>query len=311
VGKRPDDGPGRKEVASFLGSYLVYMATVKGSSANTVKAYRRDLEEYTGFLAERDLSVASSSSVRSYLGHLFRRGLARTTMARKVSAVRSFSRYLLREGKIGKNPCDGVPVPKAPRKVPRFLSLDEVTSLLDAASGERPIDLRDMASWELFYSSGLRVSELAGLDRKDWDPVSGTIKVTGKGSKDRIVPLGSRAAARLRSYLEATGRWPHERADEPVFLNNRGGRLSVRSFQKRLYRRLMDIGLDTKISPHVLRHTFATHMLDGGADLRSIQEILGHENLETTQKYTHVTLDRLLSVYDNAHPRAGGKEEKG
>lgn len=306
MGNRND----HENLAGARAGYLEYLATVRGASDHTVTAYRRDLMEYTGFLAHRDLPAGRGRSVRAFLAHLYSRGLARTTMARKISAVKSFYGYMLRQGLIDHNPCHGIPAPKSRQTTPRFLSLDEVGTLLDAAGGHRAIDLRDMAAWELLYSSGLRVSELAGMDLADWDPEGETVKVTGKGSKERLVPVGAAAALRLQRYLAATGRWPHRRLAQPMFLNNRGGRLTVRSFRKRLYRRLMETGLDTRIGPHVLRHTFATHMLDEGADLRSIQEMLGHESLETTQKYTHVTLERLLKVYDGAHPRARSKGEK-
>jgi len=290
--------------ADYLDAYIGYISRVRAASGNTVSAYRRDLKEYTEFLRERGLSMDAAESVRSYLAFLFRRGLARTTMGRKISAVRSFSRYLVREGVIVANPCDGVPTPRSAQPIPRFLSLEEISALLDSGTGDRPIDHRDLALWELLYSSGIRVSELAGLDLSDWDPDSGTIRVMGKGKKDRIVPLGEKASTRLQGYLTSTGRWPHRRMETPVFLNNRGSRLSVRSIQKRLEKRLLDCGLDTRISPHILRHTFATHMLESGADIRAIQEMLGHESLETTQKYTHVTLERLLKVYDRSHPRS-------
>jgi integrase/recombinase XerC len=228
-------------------------------------------------------------------------------MARKISAVRSWYRWMVREGVLENNPCDGIPTPRIPQKAPRFLSLDEVTALLDASSGDRPIDLRDLAIWELFYSSGVRVSELSGLDTEDLDLEGSLLRVRGKGDKTRIVPLGQRASARIEKYLKGDGRWPVNRDRVPLFLNHRGKRLSQRGIQKRLEVRLKSCGLDTKISPHVLRHTFATHLLDSGADLRAIQEMLGHESLQTTQRYTHVTLDRLLEVYDRSHPRADKK----
>jgi tyrosine recombinase XerC len=290
-----------------LEDFLLYLEKVRGSSEHTVAAYRRDLGEYLDYLEERRLSLNSTESVKSYLGQLFRKGFARSTMARKISTVRSFCRYLVREGVLEANPCDLIPTPRAVKNNPRFLSLEEITALLDGASGDRPIDLRDMAIWELFYSSGVRVSELAGIDTGDWDPQAQLVRIRGKGNKTRIVPLGERASARLRKYLEASGRWPVTGNSAPIFLNRQGKRISVRGIQKRLEKRLRDCGLDTRISPHVIRHTFATHLLDSGADLRSIQEMLGHESLQTTQRYTHVTLDRLLEVYDRSHPRSERK----
>jgi integrase/recombinase XerC len=296
-------GPVRQRLADFL----LYMEKVRGSSTHTLSAYKRDLEEYLDYLDERELSLDSPESVRSFLGQLFRKGFARSTMARKISAIRSFSRHLVREGVLETNPCDLITTPRALKNNPRFLSLEEITALLDGAAGDRPIDLRDMAIWELFYSSGVRVSELAGMNISDWDQEGQLIRIRGKGSKTRIVPLGRRASARLQEYLKVSGRWPTAIENAPIFLNRQGGRLSVRGIQKRLEGRLRDCGLDTRISPHVLRHTFATHLLDSGADLRAIQEMLGHESLQTTQRYTHVTLDRLLEVYDRSHPRSERK----
>ena len=300
----------KEPVQRQLADFLTYMEKVRGSSAHTVSAYRRDLGEYLAYIGDRQIAMDDPESVRSYLGHLFRGGFARSTMARKISAVRSFCRYLVREGVLKTNPCDQISTPKSPKSNPRFLSLEEITALLDSAAGDRIIDLRDMAIWELFYSSGIRVSELAGLDTGDWDPEGRHIRVRGKGSKTRIVPLGERAADRIHRYLKESGRWPMTVDNSPVFLNRQGGRFSVRGIQKRLEKRLRDCGLDTRISPHVIRHTFATHLLDSGADLRAIQEMLGHESLQTTQRYTHVTLERLLEVYDRSHPRADRKAER-
>jgi len=298
-------GPG--SIDHRLSEFLLYLGKVRGYSEHTLSAYRRDLGEYLRYLRERQLPPESSESVRSFLGHLFRRGSARSTMARKISAIRSFGKYLVREGFFEANPCDMIPTPRIPRNNPRFLSLEEITALLDTETGDRLIDLRDMAIWELFYSSGLRVSELSGMNAGDWDPQNRLIRVRGKGGKTRIVPLGEKAAVRLRKYLEASGRSPETGGGSPVFLNRQEKRLGVRGIQKRLEKRLRDCGLDTRISPHVLRHTFATHLLESGADLRSIQEMLGHESLQTTQRYTHVTLDRLLDVYDRSHPRSERK----
>jgi integrase/recombinase XerC len=305
--ERPRKGVDTALHGGRMEEFLRYLEKVRGASPHTLSAYRRDLVEYLGYLETKNLSGGSPDSVKSFLGHLFGKSLARSTMARKISAVRSWYRWMVREGVLENNPCDGIPTPRIPQKAPRFLSLDEVTALLDASSGDRPIDLRDLAIWELFYSSGVRVSELSGLDTEDLDLEGSLLRVRGKGDKTRIVPLGQRASARIEKYLKGDGRWPVNRDRDPLFLNHRGKRLSQRGIQKRLEVRLKSCGLDTKISPHVLRHTFATHLLDSGADLRAIQEMLGHESLQTTQRYTHVTLDRLLEVYDRSHPRADKK----
>ncbi len=299
-----------RQFDELLKRFLQNLESVRGASSHTVQAYRRDLVEFGGFLKSGEHWFGDPDVIRAYLGHLFRRGLARTSMARKVSAIRSLSRFLVRNGILDTNPCEGIRTPRAGRLTPRFLSTEEVQSILDTPIENGVADLRDLAMFELLYSSGLRVSELAALDGQNWDPDSGSIRVRGKGSKERIVPVGRKASERLAGYLKATSRWPHRRNEDPLFLNNRGGRLSVRSIQKRLQRRTQKCGLGKDISPHVLRHTFATHLLDSGADLRSIQEMLGHESLETTQRYTHVTLDKLLSVYDSTHPRASRKGER-
>ena len=305
------DPAGSGEFGEHLKRFLHRMESIRGASPHTVAAYGRDLSEYDNFLESRDLDHGNPDTVRSYLGHLFRKSLTRSTMARKISAIRSYSRFLVREGVLDTNPCDGMTTPRSVRRAPRFLSIEEMQAILDTPAGNRTIDHRDLAIFELLYSSGLRVSELAGLDREDWDPDSGTIRISGKGNRERIVPVGVRASERLKEYLRATSRWPHEKCGEPMFLSNRNRRLSVRSVQMRLQQRIRICGLGKNISPHVLRHTFATHLLDSGADLRAIQEMLGHQSLETTQRYTHVTLDRLLAVYDSSHPRSSKKGEQG
>ena len=291
--------PADEQTAGFL----QYMENVRGSSPHTISAYQRDLGEFIKYIEIKQLSLDDPESVRSYLGHMFGQSFARSTMARKISSIRSFCRYLVREGKLETNPCDSIPLPKVPKSNPRYLNLEEITALLDSESGERPIDIRDMAIWELFYSSGVRISELAGMNTGDWDEEGRHIRVRGKGSKTRIVPLGEKAASRLRKYLNLTGRWPSGRENTPLFLNRQGTRLSVRGIQKRLESRLRNCGLDTRISPHDIRHTFATHLLDSGADLRAIQEMLGHASITTTQIYTAVEGKRLVAEHERFHPR--------
>ncbi len=305
-----DQGKSTPSPDQAVKAFLRSMEHVRGASRNTISAYRRDLAEFTSHLESREISLDHPDSMKLFMGYLFRRGLARTSMARKVSAVRSFYRFLVRQGHIEVNPGDEIPTPKTPRTNPRFLNLEEVTALLDSSAGDRATDLRDLAMWELLYSSGLRVSELAALNTGDWDQEGRLVRVLGKGNKTRIVPLGDKAACRLEKYMRASNRWPTDRGSAPIFLNRGGGRLSVRGIQQRLEKRLRECGLDTRISPHVLRHTFATHLLESGADLRAIQEMLGHESLQTTQRYTHVTLERLLEIYDRAHPRSERKGEE-
>ncbi len=295
------EGSHSEEREERVERFLSHLAHVRGASPRTVEAYRRDLREFSRHRRERNLPEEEPAAIRSFLAALFARGLARTSMGRKMAAVRSYYRFLVRQGELAADPSAGIPSPKTPRPVPRFLGLDEVNALLDGPGRER---LRDLAAFELLYSSGLRVSELCGLSLADWDPAAGTVRVRGKGDKVRVVPVGKRAQERLGEYLAQTGRWPLKREASPLFLNRSGGRLSPRTVQRALASRLREVGLARRGTPHTLRHTFATHLLDNGADLRAIAELLGHESLETTQRYTHVTFDRLLAVYDKSHPRA-------
>jgi integrase/recombinase XerC len=246
-------------------------------------------------------------AIRAYLSHLFRQ-CKKSSLARKISAQRSFFRYLVAEGILTQNPAEMVSTPKQDKPLPTFLPVDDVFSLMEAPDHSTVWGARDRAILEVLYSCGIRVSELVGLSDGDADYFLGILKVYGKGGKERIVPIGEKAVEALQQYLPlrdgvlAHRNWRGPRS--PFFINARGGRLTSRSVGRILQKHLQRCGLLRKISPHALRHSFATHLLDAGADLRSIQEMLGHVSLSTTQKYTHISMGKLMEIYDRAHPRA-------
>jgi integrase/recombinase XerC len=296
-----------------------YVADERRYSPRTVRAYRSDLDRFADFW-EREFAQEPASrtslgkldplSVRSYLASLHRGKLANRSLARHLSTLRAFFRWACREGHLEKSPAKGLPSPRVPKTLPRAMSLPDTERLLAADSEEAFVPERERALFELLYATGLRVSEAAGLDLEDVDFSERLVRVTGKGSRERIVPFGETAGDALRSYLPSRAALRHRAGgaarepDEPLFLNARGGRLTPRSMARLLKRRLRAAGLPAEISPHALRHTFATHLLQAGADLRAIQELLGHASLSTTQKYTHLDAARLREVYRSAHPKA-------
>jgi integrase/recombinase XerC len=305
--------------------FLRHLAQNVNASPQTVRCYRADLHEFQEFLSTglapgRVVSLLSLDHhvVREYLSHLYDRGAGRATVARKLASLRSLFRHLARRGLVTANPAAMVATPKLEKRLPRALSEAEVESLLDNAFGTGPRDLRDRAILELLYASGVRVAELVGADLGDLEisraSPDGMLRVLGKGRKERLVPVGSKAVAALVSYLKARPHLVAGKKDAPtreagrdaLFLNARGGRLTDRSVRRILNERLGRAALLKQVSPHTLRHSFATHMLNAGADLRSIQELLGHASLSTTQKYTAVSTRRLLEVYRAAHPHSGG-----
>jgi integrase/recombinase XerC len=291
------------------------------ASPLTVRCYNTDLREFERFIAggaararRRSIVSIDHLDVRSYLSHLHDRGVSRATVARKLAALRSLFRYLSRQGVMTRNPAAMVSTPKLDRRLPHPMPQNEVESLLESAFGSDPRDDRDRAILELLYATGIRVGETVGADLGDLDlsgsTGEGMLRVFGKGRKERLVPIGSKAVTALRRYLKSRGELVPRRAvpsgdRDALFLNARGGRLTDRSVRRILDARLQRAALARDVSPHSLRHSFATHMLNAGADLRSIQELLGHASLSTTQKYTKVTTSRLLDVYNRAHPRAG------
>jgi integrase/recombinase XerC len=287
-----------------LAAFLRHLEAETHASPHTVKSYRTDLEDFRRFVvAAGSVDVVDAMrgvgarDVRAFLAELHSRGLEPVSVARKLAAVRSWFRFLRRRGVVDRNPAQQIRSPRLPRKLVSFLPIDETVALMDARHPRGTG--RDVAIVELLYASGLRVSELAGLDLRDVDLAEMTVRVLGKGRKERIVPFGEAAARALRGYLAARGP-----AGGAVFLNRRGGRLTVRTVHTIVRRQARAAGIVRRVSPHTLRHTFATHLLDSGADLRMIQELLGHDRLSTTQRYTHVGSDQLMRIYDAAHPRA-------
>lgn len=284
--------------------FLRVLGEERNNSPHTLRAYRQDLDDFIRFAGEKTSPAdVDHIVIRAFLGNLRERNLGKATIARKLSAVRSFLKFLLRRGMIERNPAAGVRTPKRDKKLPHFLSRDEVERLLKAPVGADARSTRDRAILEVMYSTGLRVGELAALRLGDVDLHEGTALARGKGKKERMVPLGSFALAAVGKYL-AMRPQKGKSAESPLFLNRFGGGLSTRSV-RRLFEKYVKIaGLSPRTSPHTLRHSFATHMLDAGADLRSVQELLGHASLSTTQVYTHLTTTRLREIYERAHPRA-------
>jgi integrase/recombinase XerC len=248
---------------------------------------------------EANMARVDKSVLKQYLAAQIRAGKQKRTLSRRLSALKAFFDFLVREKQIQSNPADGIPFPKLGRPIPRVLTVDDVFRLLDSIQTGTWLEKRNLAMFETFYSTGMRVSEIHGLDMDHIDFHSQVIKVSGKGGKQRIVPVGQRALAAIRAYRETVSK-----DLVPVFVNKDFGRLTPRSIRRILDQIVIRCGLHVPVSPHVLRHCFATHMLDSGADLRGIQEILGHASLSTTQVYTHVSMDHLMQVYDNAHPRS-------
>jgi tyrosine recombinase XerC len=290
-----------------LGDYLAYLRHERNASPHTIASYRRDLAQLAAFLDLRKIPLRKIDNVilRTFLASLFERGLKKSTIARKLAAMRSFFQYCLRMRWITDNPAKIVSTPKQDRYLPSFLSEEEVKTFLDLPQSNRPLDLRDRAILEFLYATGLRVSELVGMDADDINFNERLVRVTGKGKKERIVPFGKAAGDSLVDYLRKRTLINKGKIDErAVFLNYRGERLTSRSVE-RIVDKYIEISANRrKISPHSLRHSFASHLLSRGADLRAIQEFLGHESLATTQKYTHIDLKQLLEVYRKSHPRS-------
>jgi integrase/recombinase XerC len=282
-------------------AFLRHLAVEKHASPHTLRSYRSDLADFERHLAAQSLTppAADVRAVRGWLAALHGRGLDPASVARKLAAVRSFYRFLVRRGVVDRHPARELRGPRPTRKLVGFLPIDEAAAVVGARGLGGAARARDVAILELLYATGLRVSELAGLDLASLDRETRTVRVLGKGGKERMVPYGAAAAQALDAYLgaRATGRGP-------VFTNARGGRLGVRSIRTIVHRAAGAAGVTRRVSPHTLRHTFATHLLDAGADLRVIQELLGHSRLSTTQRYTHVGADHLMKVYDAAHPRS-------
>lgn len=298
---------------AWLGEFKDALSHQKKASPHTVKNYIRDLTEFLEYVESHhkeylsnghlDWSRINPLVIRSYLSLLYQKNHA-ASIARKLSSLRSFFQYWVKKGDLKQNPARVIHSPKIPKKLPNFLSVDEIFSLLDSEAPDDFSGKREKAMLELLYSSGLRVSELVGLDTNSVDLENKLVRVLGKGSKERIVPIGQKAINQITDYFSKRNEVVKDKTEKALFVNTRGTRLTVRSVQRVLEEALKRAGIAKMISPHGIRHTFATHMLNSGADLRSIQELLGHASLSTTQRYTHLNLDQLMKVYDSAHPKA-------
>jgi integrase/recombinase XerC len=318
-------------VREHLKAFLEHLRLNENASAHTVRAYDSDLSQYLVFLAshvgkrisELGAEHLDHLGARAFIADLHKRGNSKSSAARKLSAIRAFGRYLRREGAIEGDPAALVGTPKREQRIPNHLAVQEMSTLLDAPDTSDPLGRRDKAILELFYASGLRLSELVVLDLDDVNLSGRVVRVLGKGRKERIVPFNTTAAAALRAWLAdregvravppasapaglRRGKEPRQtrRTREPLFLNYQGGRLSTRSVDKLVRRYVAETSTRMGISPHALRHSFATHLLEAGADLRAIQELLGHARLSTTQRYTHVNAAQLIETYRKAHPKA-------
>jgi integrase/recombinase XerC len=300
-------------VEKLIDVFIEALATEKGFSVNTCRGYRNDLKQFLQYLEENNprqgndpvaIDRVDGITIRGYLGRLHKRN-KKTTIARKLSAVRSFFYFLVKRGVTEENPAELILTPKQEKPIPAYLSVDEMFRLLDSIHTSKLLDLRNRAIFETLYSCGIRVSELVGLNTGDVDYRQTLIRVLGKGAKERIVPIGKKALLAISKYRQVliSDCGISEEVNGPLFLNKNKSRLTARSVARILDKLVMACGLLTPVSPHTLRHTFATHMLDAGADLRVVQELLGHKSLSTTQKYTHVSIDRLMQTYDKAHPR--------
>jgi len=308
--------PGQND---FIRQFIHYLSAEKNASPHTCRCYQRDLKEFENFLkslgadffalGKPELEKVDRIVIRKYLSVLHRKN-KKSSIARKISTLRSFFRYLVREKLVSSNPAKAVSTPKVEKTLPATLTVDEAFRLME--SPDRPLKkvfeagakksvLRDRAILELLYSSGLRVGELVGLNLKHLDLHLGIVRVMGKGRKERIVPVGNKAMEALKVYLDRRG---DPEGETPLFVNLRGGRLTSRSVGRLIKKYTRASGIVRKVSPHSLRHSFATHLLDGGADIREIQEMLGHASLSTTQRYIHLSPGKLMEVYDKAHPRS-------
>jgi len=294
----------RKELDEFL----AFLKHERNASIHTISSYRIDLTQLADYLETRKIRLPQVDNVvlRGFLAELYRRNLTKTSVARKLAAVRSFFNYGVRRRWLDENAAKVVATPRLDQHVPGFLSEEEMRKLLEVPSADDPLGLRDRAIFEVFYATGIRVSELVGIGLEDLSLEERMVRVKGKGKKERLVPFGRKAEASLRAYLGVRHEFPLRLGETSIFLNYRGTRLSPRSVQRLTAKYLRKAALRRNLSPHALRHSFATHLLSRGADLRVIQELLGHESLATTQKYTHMDVAQLLDIYRKSHPRAKG-----
>ena len=295
----------------YLSSFEDFLSSERNYSKHTLKAYIADIKGFALVLKEMgiisadngdiDFANLDETPVRAYISKLYGKN-KKASISRKLASVRTFFEFLIRNGTIKSNSAKLVPTPKGEKRLPTFLTVDEVVRLVETPGSDNAYESRDRAILELLYSCGLRVSELVGINLNDLDLDLMSVKVLGKGNKERLVPLGSKASSAIKTYLSQ--RLDLKPKDDYLFVNSRGGRLTTRSIDRIIKKYATISGIPKNISPHVLRHTFATHLLGGGADLRAIQEMLGHKSLSTTQRYTHTSIEKLMEIYDKTHPRA-------
>jgi integrase/recombinase XerC len=316
-------------LSNWIGKYLNYLQFQRNLSSHTVRNYESDLKQFVYFLThtpqgesrpEPELDQIDNLTIREFLGTLYQKRNKKSSVARKLASVRSFMKFLSVQEAIGSNPARTVVSPKQEVRLPDYLAVDTVVGLVEAPDTGTDLGKRDRAILEMLYAAGIRVGELVGLNLGDISLDEGLVRVVGKGSKERIVPFGQSAKDALSTYLLVRGKRVKAKTSsqsgarhpegEAVFLNVRGRRLSARSVWNIVDRYVGQLAQRLKVHPHTLRHTFATHMLNAGADLRTIQELLGHESLSTTQKYTHVSVEQLIKVYESCHPRAGSKSDE-
>jgi integrase/recombinase XerC len=287
----------------YIIKFINYLEVEKNASEHTLLNYHKDLEEFAAFINSDDLRAVTHLKLRTWLAYLKKKDYAKSTIARKLASLRSFFKFCVRENFIETNPAVSLATPKQEKKLPNFLTEAEVIKLLEAPDAATEAGLRDRAILETLYSTGMRVGELVALNYENIDFISGVIKVRGKGKKERLVPVGESALKAIKAYLDKRV-VPDGESKRVLFLNKRGRRINQRTIRRVIEKYIKVFCAKTGISPHTLRHSFATHLLDRGADLRSVQELLGHANLSTTQIYTHITAQRLKEVYNKAHPRA-------
>ena len=298
----------KKEAQALTNLFFRYLETERRYSQNTIRSYQRDLEHFSVHLQDKKLSrwaELKPHHIRTYASQIFIEGLGAKSIQRRLSAIRSFMNYLLREGMIKNNPAEGVKTSKAPKKLPGVLDIQQISQLLDIQETD-PLSLRDKAIMELIYSSGLRLSEIVRLNPIDLNLSDKSLTVIGKGDKTRMLPIGNEAIKSLRSWLSCRNELANPE-EEAIFVGSRGNRLSRRSIQSRIKHWARKNGIQQDVYPHLLRHSFATHMLEASGDLRAVQELLGHKDISTTQVYTHLDFEHLSKTYDKAHPRSGKK----
>ncbi len=292
----------------FLDDFIYYLSAERGLADNTLDSYQRDIRSYLIFLKERGyqhIEEAERESIVNYLENLREKGRANSSISRNLASLRSFYRYLQQEGVINNNHAKKVESPRIEEKLPRVLTVEEVDKLLEGPLSDGKVGLRDKAMLELLYASGIRVSELVGLNLKDFNPEVGFLRCLGKGMKERIVPVGSVAVLNVKDYIEkCRNKLVKDVNENALFVNQHGRRLTRQGFWKILKKYAVKANISGEITPHTLRHSFATHLLENGADLRSVQEMLGHSDISTTQIYTRITRQKIREIYDKTHPRA-------